>query len=370
MGSQQFDIDHAPSLAAPVTGERPGPGPRREPGCPRPLRYSGRMIRVRRHRPRAAVVFNPAKIDRSRLNRVVEWEAERAGWGSTIWLETDPDDAGLAATRRALDEGARMLVVAGGDGTVRAVAEAAADSGVPIALVPVGTGNVLARNLHLPLSGVETAVRIAFTGRSRPIDVGQARIRRADGADETRVFMVMAGLGLDAAIMVSTNSRFKRLFGWVAYVTGALRAVNRFQRFRAAITVDGEAGARTRSHTVMVCNCGQLPGGLLLVPDARVDDGGLDMLAISPRRAIDWLGLWHRIMVEHRLSRSRAGQRLVELGGTRRLATLSHATGASVDVRVERPVACELDGDVFGEAVALRTRVLPGALLVRMPQEA
>ncbi|KAB1647108.1 hypothetical protein F8O07_01385 [Pseudoclavibacter sp. CFCC 13796] len=318
-------------------------------------------------RRRAAVVYNPVKLDRVRLNPIVERQAERHGWGSTLWLETSADDSGAAAARTALEQGVQLILVAGGDGTVRVVAEEVADSGVPVALIPAGTGNVLARNLELRLANVEDAIEVAFTGQPRAVDVGEARIRRVDGQIETKAFVVMAGLGLDAEIMVSTSSRGKRLFGWVAYVTGALRAVNRAERFRARITADRRRDMRTRSHTVLICNCGMLPGNLLLVPDASIDDGELDVLAISPRRLSDWFGLWRRIVVEHQLTRSRTGQRLVELGGTHRLTTLSHTVGKTIDVSVERVVPCELDGDVFGEAIGLEARIRRGALLVQVP---
>ncbi|WP_028245599.1 diacylglycerol/lipid kinase family protein [Pseudoclavibacter soli] len=321
-----------------------------------------------RARPHAAVVYNPKKLERSRLNSLVDGEAERRGWGTTEWLETDPDDSGAQAARTAVEHGAAVVLVAGGDGTVRVVAEELASTGVPVALVPAGTGNVLARNLELNLSDLSVAVKTAFGGENRPVDVGMADITRPDGTLETKAFVVMAGLGLDAEIMVATNSRFKRLFGWVAYVSGAFRAVNRSTRFHASITTDRRRSIRTRSDTVLICNCGALPGGLLLVPDAAIDDGELDVLTISPKRLRDWFGIWRRIVVEHPLSRSRAGQRLIQLGGTRRLTTLSHSIGRTVSVRIDGVRPCELDGDVFGEAVAIDARVSPGALLVRVPQ--
>ena len=103
----------------------------------------------------AAVIYNPIKVKLDSLREVVSTEADAAGWGETLWFETSVDDVGQEVTRAALREGVDLVVTAaGGDGTIRAVAEAVRDSGTPIALLPSGTGNLLARNLELTLDDV------------------------------------------------------------------------------------------------------------------------------------------------------------------------------------------------------------------------
>lgn len=100
--------------------------------------------------PHAAVVYQPLKTDLPGLRLSVQRFAHESGWGRTRWYETDADDAGVAATKRAIAEGASVVLASGGDGTVRAIAEALRGTGVPMAVVPQGTGNLLARNIGLP----------------------------------------------------------------------------------------------------------------------------------------------------------------------------------------------------------------------------
>src|SRR5690606_31784764 len=97
-----------------------------------------------------------------------------AGWAKSLWLETSEADPGVGQARRALAEGADVVITAGGDGTVRAVAQGLQNTGVPLALLPSGTGNLLARNLGLDVnaSRMEASVELAFTGVDTAIDVG------------------------------------------------------------------------------------------------------------------------------------------------------------------------------------------------------
>jgi diacylglycerol kinase family enzyme len=155
--------------------------------------------------PHAAVVYNPVKVDALRLRASVAAAAAAAGWGESLWFETTTADAGQAATRQALRQGASVVIAAGGDGTVRAVAEGLRDSGVAIAIVPTGTGNLLARNLRLPLGNLDVSVALAFEGAERAVDVGVASATRADGTTRDHVFLVMAGVGLDAEMIVNTR---------------------------------------------------------------------------------------------------------------------------------------------------------------------
>src|SRR5690606_1059326 len=120
-------------------------------------------------------------------------EAEReAGWAESLWLETTVDDPGTGQARDAAAQGAEVVLAAGGDGTVRAVAEGLRGSDVALALLPSGTGNLLARNLDLTLNHLAESVTTAFTGKDRAIDLGVAELRREDGAIQTHAFLVMA----------------------------------------------------------------------------------------------------------------------------------------------------------------------------------
>jgi diacylglycerol kinase family enzyme len=316
--------------------------------------------------PRAAIVVNPIKVDAAKLRVLVEAAETAAGWGPTLWFETTPEDSGGAVTAEAIAQGAAVVMAAGGDGTVRAVAEALRRTGVPLGLLPVGTGNLLARNLALNLTNVELAVATAFTGRDRAIDLGIVDVTRADGRVEEHVFLVMAGLGLDAKMIAKTNAVLKRRVGWLAYVDGIGRALPELKAVRLRFRMDGSAWRTTTAHTVIVGNCGLLPGGLLLIPAAKPDDGLLDIVALRPEGPLGWLKVWNKIAFENGvLRKSAAGRKIIDLNHDVRSVTYSK--GRDFELRLETEEEIQLDGDAWGTARAVHSRVDAGALLVRVP---
>ena len=120
-------------------------------------------------------------------------------------IETSVDDVGKSVAAQALEAGVDLDIAAGGDGTVRAVVEAVRGSAVPVALLPSGTGNLLARNLHLTLDDLTHSVHTAFTGVDRRIDLGVIDIEREDRSRTRHVFVVMAGTGLGAEVVCNTD---------------------------------------------------------------------------------------------------------------------------------------------------------------------
>ncbi|NQX26554.1 NAD(+)/NADH kinase [Microbacteriaceae bacterium VKM Ac-2854] len=315
---------------------------------------------------RAAVIYNPIKVDALRLHTLVADAAETALWADSLWFETTVEQAGQQQAREAVAQGADVVLAVGGDGTVRAVAEGLSDSGVPLALVPLGTGNLLARNLDLGL-GFEDAIRTAFTGGVRTIDVGRADIRRADGSHEEHVFLVMAGLGIDAKMIAKTNAKLKKAVGWLAYVDGGMRALAELKPIKLRFSLDGQPERSATAHSVMLGNCGVLPGGILLIPDARPDDGLLDIVALRPRGAFGWLKVWNTITFENGvLRKSAAGRKLIDLQQDAR--DVIYVKGRDFRIRMEEPQEFQLDGDEFGEAIAVHGWVDPGALRVKVPR--
>jgi diacylglycerol kinase (ATP) len=306
----------------------------------------------------AAVVYNPIKVDIAKLKKSVINAAKVAGWGPTLWFETTERDAGQGVTGSAIRRGADVVIAAGGDGTVRAVAEALRDSGVPIALVPSGTGNLLARNLMLPLYNLDASVAAAFAGASREIDLGIAEIVRPDGDREEHVFLVMAGLGLDAKMIKNTNSRLKRAVGWLAYIDGIARSLPELKPVRVQYRVDNGTARSMNVHTIIVGNCGVLPGGFLLMPDAKPDDGILDVAALRPRGPFGWAKVWRKVAWENGVLRKTAlGRRIIDL--TKDARDVTYFTGRAISMRVDIPQEFQLDGDEFGEARSVHTWVDP-----------
>lgn len=254
-----------------------------------------------------AVIYNPTKIGRPALEKVVDPARVAAGWGETLWYETAIDDPGVTTARAAVEAGVEVVLAVGGDGTIRGVAEGLRGSGVPIALAPQGTGNLLARNLNPTLDNLPKSVDAAFNGTPRPVDLGVARWSRAGGAQAERVFVVAAGAGLDAHIMSSTDEKLKKRVGMLAYVKAGVEAVFRDHRIRLEHRFDGGEFARARVHTVMIGNCGSLGGNVLLLPDAVVDDGLLDVVALRPRGIFGWLRVvWSVVVVNWVLRRTQS----------------------------------------------------------------
>ena len=318
---------------------------------------------------RAAVVYNPIKVDISRLKDAVHAAAKAAGWAPTVWFETTEEDAGQGVTASAIRRGADVVIAAGGDGTVRAVAEALRDSGVSLALIPSGTGNLLARNLELPLMNLEQSLEIAFHGDDRAIDLGLVDIVRADGDSEQHAFLVMAGLGLDAKMIKNTNTALKKAVGWLAYIDGITRSLPELKPVRIRYRLNGGAERAMGVHTIIVGNCGMLPGGLLLMPEAKPDDGILDIAALRPRGPFGWAKVWRKVAWENGVLRKSAlGRRIIDLSADVRDVT--YLTGTDLRMTVDgAPEEFQLDGDEFGEARSVHAWVDPGALTVKVPAQ-
>ena len=300
---------------------------------------------------RVAVIINPTKFsDVGPVRDQVARVCRTHGWAEPMFLETTEDDPGHGQAHEALEAGVDLVCSLGGDGTVREVAQALVHTGTPLGLLPGGTGNLLARNLDLPLDDLDDALRIALTGDDRPIDVGIVNFDPSGEHERTddKVFLVMAGLGFDAAMMRGAPERLKNRVGWLAYAVSGAKNL-RGPRAKARLSADGGADVTRRIQTVVIGNCGTLTGGIQLLPDATVDDGWLDAIVLSPKGIASWASVAARVL-------TRRGHPRVERLRCRELA-----------VRVDRPTEAQLDGDVVGTVRALRTRVDPGALLVRLP---
>lgn len=320
-------------------------------------------------RKRAAIVFNPIKVDEQKLRDAVALSESEAGWAKSLWIETTEEDPGVGQAKHAIEQGVDVVVAAGGDGTVRAVAEGMHGSGVPLSLLPAGTGNLLARNMSLTLSDLPDSVRTAFTGHDRHIDLGVVEIEREDGSREEKAFVVMAGLGLDAKMIANTNPELKKRVGWLAYVDAIVRSLRDSEKLRVRYRADGGPEKTMSAHTVLIGNCGSLPGNVLLLPEAAIDDGVFDIVALRPEGFIGWAQVWVKIFWENGvLRRSSVGRKLVADYG-KEVRTLRYLKAATITARLDRPEEFELDGDEFGKAIAFRARIEPRGLLVRVPAD-
>ena len=316
--------------------------------------------------PKAALVYNPTKVDADALRATVSQLSAEAGWSEPLFYETTVDDLGDDVTRQALEAEVDAVLVAGGDGTVRAVSEAIAGSGVPLAIVPSGTGNLLARNLKLPLTEPEAMVRAVFDGDRLAMDIGWSELRRPDGETAKHAFVVMGGIGLDAAMIANTNPQLKKSVGWVAYVDGAARSLANAKPFRVMYELPGHRLHSARVQSVLFANCGSLPAGLELIPEASITDGALDIVIFQPKGPLGWIFVWRRVAWDNSfLRRFRAGRPVLALRTKDNAVRYSRGAGIEIATHEAQPV--QLDGDEFGEAVSVKTRVEPGALTIVVP---
>jgi YegS/Rv2252/BmrU family lipid kinase len=289
---------------------------------------------------RAAIIVNPAKSDVAEIRTRIDEAFSAAGWSESLWLETTLEDPGRGMAEAAVAAGVQLVGICGGDGTVMACLSALADSTLPVAIIPVGSGNLLARNLGIPLE-VDDALVTAMHGEDRRIDLG----RLGDG----QPFAVMAGMGFDAAMMADTTERMKRFAGWPAYVVSGLRHL-RDPVMRVELSIDGGPPLQRYARTVLIGNVGQLEGGLELLPDAAADDGLLDVVVVAPRKLRDW------VRVAYRIARHRKHDRHLE-----------RFEGQMISIAADRDVPRQADGEVIAKGHRIDARVEPGALVLRVP---
>jgi YegS/Rv2252/BmrU family lipid kinase len=293
-----------------------------------------------------AVVLNPSKVDDPGFRPLVESMAAESGYAAVRWWETTVEDTGHGMAHEAAVSGADVVMAVGGDGTIRAVCEELAGTGIPVGIVPAGTGNLLARNLGIPLY-LRAAVDVALNGQDRAIDL----VNVSGDAMEDATFLVMAGMGFDAAIMEGVNEDIKAKVGWLAYVWSALKSLM-FPAVRVEVSVDGGDFTRHRARTIVVGNVGYLQAGMPLLPDATIDDGKLDVVLLYPRRFLSWVPLAARVLTKN----------------PRTDETITRMSGRTIVVRAHTDTPRQLDGDVIAPGREIRAECLHGRLLVRVPR--
>lgn len=294
-------------------------------------------------RRRMLCVVNPVAGPRGseRTARALKEKAERLGVDLDM-VRTRPGLNGTAAaTTRSGDYEAYIAV--GGDGTVMEVARAAMRDGVPMAIVPRGTANAVAWHFGLPFD-VSQALKVAMYGQPVRIDIART---------EGREFLIMAGLGFDAAVIRDATRSMKRRLGFLAYLYAALKNLGRRPN-RYRVTLDDHEPFRAWGASAVIANIGTLAGNIRLVKQVNPRDGLLDLVIVSPQRVSDFF-------------------RLIYLGIRGRLEDdprVRYYRAANIRVECQPPSPLEIDGDdIEGKHSVLEAGVEAEALTLLVPPE-
>ena len=298
-------------------------------------------------------VLNPVAKRYALARHSLERACADAGLPAPHILTTTPEHTGWEQAREAVTRGARHVVVGGGDGTVREVARAVAGSGVHLGILPIGTANLFAFNLGLRTRDPRLMVDRALFGSPATVDVGWASWRpvtdgHAGPPSTDQPFLVMAGIGHDAATVLATDPDTKSRLGWLSYLAMGTRHL--FSKPLAMrLSIDNAPGRRLKTWTVLVANSGNIPGGIEVFPRAQLDDGYLDCLEIPLRKPAQWASIAWAGITHHRWE----------------AAALRYSRARTLWAVPDEPTPLHLDGDVVGEVADVRIRVQAGGLIVR-----
>src|SRR5689334_8210797 len=266
------------------------------------------------------------------------------GVDNLLWYEVPKSRKAPKKVKEAIKAGVDLLIVWGGDGMVqRSIDVLAHEKGggkLPLAILPAGTGNLLAGNLGIPVD-LEKAVELAFHGPRRRIDLGQLNGEH---------FAVMAGIGFDGAMIRDADRNLKDRLGKLAYVWTGLRHVNG-EAPRATVTVDGTPWFDDEASCVLIGNVGTITGGIHAFDDAKPDDGWLDVGVATAQGALQW---------------ARAlGTMAVGRSDTSPFVRMTRAR--KVDIELKSKLEYELDGGAREKSKHLTAKVVPEAVKICVP---
>lgn len=299
-----------------------------------------------------AVILNGGKPDLEAIRAEIREVAQAEGLAEPLFFETTEDDPGAGQAAEALAAGADLIIVGGGDGTIRVVAEyLMGRSDVELAVLPLGTGNLLARNLGIDPDDISGAIRTALLGEARQVDALRVELVKRDRSVDSQLSLVAAGVGIDAEVMSSTNRVLKKVIGPGAYVAAGFQRLAGFPK-EARVRVDEGAWETVDFRTILMANAGFIQGGIEFAPGASMSDGVQDVVLYRPRTALGWsiVGvktLWHKDL---------------------RTRMMAHVQTRKISVRPLRPVMAQIDGDAVGEVTTLTSEVVKHALRLRVPR--
>lgn len=314
-----------------------------------------------------AFIVNPSKPQAEQHKQHIKEFCEAKHLTQIEFIETQLDKDGRACAFEALDHGADVVVAVGGDGTVRTVASALSGTGHALGIVPIGTGNLFARNMGIPVDDIDAALTVATSHGSRLVDVGRLTLLDDETTDHGHAFLIIAGIGFDALMIDDTDPELKKNISWLAYFVSGVK--NLFApKYKGNVTITSADGSThsTRGltfRTFMAGNCGQIPM-FSLMPEASYDDGILDYEIIDTSGGlIGWANLFGDVL--HQTITGKAQQSPLSTN-----STVDQVQGVSAEITLERPVLAQVDGDMLPETKHIRFSVERQALCVRVPEAA
>ena len=270
------------------------------------------------------------------LRKVLDAE----GVTAPMWHEVKKSRRAPEHARRAAARGVDVLFVWGGDGTVQRCIDAVAGTDTAVAILPAGTANLLAMNLQIPDDIIE-AVRIGLHGDRRRMDTGSVNGER---------FTVMAGAGFDARMIADADRGLKDRLGRAAYLYTGMRNLGT-RRMKATVEVDGKRFFQGPVSCVLAANVGTIMGGIEAFPDARPDDGLLELGLVTAKNPVEWARVFGRLT----------------FGRAEDSAFAEITRGAKVRIRFDRKVPYELDGGARPARKELRIKARPHSITICVP---
>jgi YegS/Rv2252/BmrU family lipid kinase len=287
-----------------------------------------------------AVIAHKKKVLGGGLSELRQVLKDR-GYIDPPWYEVRSSRQVPALARKVVANGAELLFIWGGDGSVQRCVDAVAGETVNLAILPAGTANLLATNLNIPID-LEGAVDVGLYGDRRRLDVGVLNDER---------FAVMAGVGFDALMMRYADDSLKEHFGRIAYVVSGTRATQMNSR-KVRITVDRQLWFKGRATCVLLGQMGALAGGVEVFPNSSPDDGLLEIGVVTAENPVQWARVLARMAVGHAENSP--------------LARMTQ--GRRVDIKLSRPTVYELDGGARSAKKRLRAKIERGGLVVCVPR--
>ena len=293
---------------------------------------------------RILIVVNPV-AGRTKAGTIIDalQRQLKSSQGQLEFYETKGDEPVGDFVRQAIEDGIDRVYAVGGDGTVSEVVDGMALSGIPLGIIPAGTGNVVAQELGIPLNFDKACQMLASTSAVKEVDAIQVG---------EQFFILAVGTGIDAQVMESVSRERKRRYGPAAYAWSTMKVILGMQPRRFTIIADGKP-FQTRAAVVLLSNVGTLTRPLRWGPDIKPDDGRIDINIIRGKHMLDYLLTAYDVLP----------------GGPRRIAHIRrlHAS-ESVVVYADETLRVQGDGDLIGQT-PLEARVVPGAIRVLVPQE-